>query len=77
MWNLERLPDELARQRLAASLLLIGPRQVEHAQRVMAIGRITGILTEKATMRASWYVTETAVEYTNYGSPIPAYRLAG
>lgn len=52
--------------RTPIELLLVGPRQVEHAQRVKAIGRITGILTEKATVHASLHVTETTVEYTNY-----------
>lgn len=62
--TLQRLPDELARLKLSAPLLLSTPQQVDQANALKDVlaGKIAGLFTE-ATMHTPTSVTEKALAY--------------
>ncbi|TFK51528.1 maleylacetate reductase [Heliocybe sulcata] len=62
--TLNKLPDELARQKLSSPLLLSTPQQVDQANTLKDVlsGKIAGVFTE-ATMHTPTHVTEKALEY--------------
>lgn len=64
--SLQKLGEELSRQKLTAPLLLSTPQQVEHANvlKKNLDGNIAGIFTE-ATMHTPTNVTDKALEYAN------------
>jgi len=61
--SLQKLSEEIKRQKLSAPLLLSTPQQVQQAEALKAIvGDVAGIFTE-ATMHTPTNVTDRALEY--------------
>lgn len=61
--KLRTLPDELARQKLTAPLVLCTPEQAEHAAMVTGLLASTVGTFAEATMHTPTHVTEKALKY--------------
>jgi len=62
--TISKLPEEVARQKLTAPLLLSTPQQVEHMIQLKGIlnGKIAGVFSE-ATMHTPSHITDKALAY--------------
>ncbi|KAI9757728.1 MAG: hypothetical protein M4579_003353 [Chaenotheca gracillima] len=62
--TLQKLPEEVARLKLTAPLLLSTPQQVDQAETLKNVlsGKVAGVFTE-ATMHTPSHITEKAIEY--------------